>query len=1320
MTPETYSELLKDLQKREKTLVPAYLATLRADPDLTAHLQARFEAAEVGGRFDDFATLCCRRSAVQFLLRTVYVRVLEDLGALVPPRIRGDWGLAAFREVAPALGVREFFKWTFRDLARDLPALFTPSREELPLPSEDLCRETWDLWHRMSGDRPVYAWTSDTFDSRFLGDLYQDLDAEVRKRFALLQTPEFVEKYILDHTLTPALAEFDPVKLRAANDCFRIIDPTCGSGHFLIGAFHRLADYWQAHGIPDPWDAAKQALESIWGCDINPHAVDIARFRLMLEVHARTGVTQLEKLASLTFNLRTMDSLIPWERGVTNQGELFPAMDRLSVYATPGERAANAAFLGRAFHAVVGNPPYITPKDPKKRDDYRLFWPSSIAGKYALSAPFVERFISLATNNGAIGKITANSFMKRQFGRALVQNVFSKWTILGIIDTSGAYIPGHGTPTVLLFLKKRTRPLILVEGAKKPTPDLSYSVRSILGKRGEPGRPMIAAEGQVWSAISSAPLQPEDTNPFITVAHVSAATYSQHPWSIGGGQAQGILAHLNDAGAPLASLKEFKIKIGNLTILMQDEVYFDAPPSVRRDSTCSHVELIEGEYIRDWRTETAREIFYPYNPGTWQTLHLDLSSAIGCHTWRYRTLLWNRRSRASKFALLRQLEGAAYYEYPFYSPESYNSHGIAFSFVATCNHFAISRGKKLFKQTAPLIRLVKRPNNGAEMNPNDEADEQSGSNEQPGGDLLYNLAGLLNSSALGFWMKQVFHDKGNGGYGGGIASEEWERFFEYDSTKLLKAPIVERDRDERVALAQALDSTANARAAYLPQAILRGDKWNPSDLVTLLASSREDYQKLTHRMVALQEELDWLTYGSYSLIDLMTIIGPTDIEPLAPGHRPFEILFARTDDEADDEEKSAWWSRLGHDRVTEIPSHYSEAVRTRLQARMDLIESDPKLQLIEQAAYKRRWQTPDFDSETTAAAESYLLDRLEDLFAPGGPLANPAAYRLEQIADAWLRNPRTVAVARVWKGSDCDLTLAVEQLLRTHGLPDNPRRIYTAEGLRTLAAWQKTWHLQDLEDQGKPLVDPETGKSLDTIESPPKFERAHFQTADAFSIRGKLNVPRERFIVFADLTPSRYGWNGWRDKDRALVQLEAFGLARNDPQDPLGLPTVADPRRCGATLGLWESLPDVRRWGDVSEHEELLSFAEAACRQKSCPCEVVDAWQAWQFQQRQAKAKRPGRKASLPVVPATAPPPPPAEPDTVAVTLEDRAFVFRLIEPFGEGGATIADLSRSWGRQAGLLPRVLDDLLASGDLKTRGRGKKKIYIATSTRRAPET
>jgi hypothetical protein len=1261
--------------------------------------------------------LCCRRSAVQFLLRTVYVRVLEDLGALEPPRIRGDWGFAAFREVAPALGVREFLKFTFRDLAHDLPALFMPSAEELPLPCEDLCRETWDLWHRLDGDRPVYSWTSDTFESRFLGDLYQDLDAEVRKRFALLQTPVFVEKYILDHTLTPALVEFDPAKLRTAGDAFRLIDPTCGSGHFLIGAFHRLTDYWQAHGVPDPWEAASRALESVWGCDINPHAVDIARFRLMLEVRARTGVSQLERLASLHLNLRVMDSLIPWERGVSNQGELFPANDRLGVYATPGDRAENAAFLNRSFHAVVGNPPYITPKDPRKRDDYRLFWPNSASGMYALSAPFVERFLSLSSARGFIGKITANSFLKRQFGRGLIRNVFSQWKIRGVVDTSGASIPGHNTPTVLLFLQKEA------------ISDLDYTVWSILGKRGEPRRSKTSEEGLVWSAIRRAGFSPDDSNPFITVAQVEAATYTRHPWSMGGGYAQEVLAQVSQAGVQLCSMAAYKCKIGNLTILKQDEVYFDAPPSVKRDKACGRVPLVEGEQIRDWSIGGSREILYPYIPGTWQTVPLRGDKEISAtfrFVWKYRPLLWNRRSRASKFGLLHTLPGAEFFEFPFYSPASYNAQGIAFPFVCTHNNFAISRKGNLFNRTAPLIRLVKRINSeptqiadseDAEAGP--EADAVSQLDDVDLTVTLHDLSGLLNSSTLGFWMKQMFHNKGYSasGDGGRTTAEDFQNFYEYDSAKLLRAPIVLVDRDLRIALSRALDSLASDRAKCLPGAVLAEEEWSPQELEATLKSAIEMYSILTHRLIALQEELDWLTYSSYGLIDPISVAAPNLIEPLAPGHRPFEILFARADDEAEDDERSAWWSSHGHDRVTEIPPIYSEVMRARIQARMDLIESDPRIQFIEQGTYKRRWQTPDLIAETLTAAESYLLDRLEDLFAPGGPLSKPTAYRLEQIVDAWTQSPRTIAVARVWKGGDLDLTMAAEQLLRAGSLPDNPYRIYTAEGMRTLAAWKQTWQLQDLEDQGKPLVDPDTGKPLESIPLPPKFDRTHFQSADAFSTRGKLNVPRERFILFADLNPPRYGWNGWRDTERALAQIAAYELAERDPENPLPPPTTADPRRCGPTLGLWESLPDVKRWGDEATHAEFLSLAQEVCSQKTCPCTVLESWQALQ---QQARAKRPGRKGSLPVVQPTPKPAPPPEPMPAAVTVEDRGLVFRDLLLFGDGGATLAELASKWTRDPEHLTRVLDDLIASGDLKTRGRGRKKTFIATAVPGAKET
>lgn len=205
-----YEALLKDLQRLQRRLVTAQVMAARQDERLWARLVAQHAAAEVGGGLDEFVASAARRSTVLFLLRVVFVRVLEDLGLLSPPRVRGEVGHTFFRELFPALNHRAYFGAVFRDLAHDLPALFTPGDDELPLPPQDECEQVWALWHSPNKDGVEYRWDGDTFDSHFLGDLYQDLDADIRKHYALLQTPPFVEAFLLRHTLTPALVAFPP------------------------------------------------------------------------------------------------------------------------------------------------------------------------------------------------------------------------------------------------------------------------------------------------------------------------------------------------------------------------------------------------------------------------------------------------------------------------------------------------------------------------------------------------------------------------------------------------------------------------------------------------------------------------------------------------------------------------------------------------------------------------------------------------------------------------------------------------------------------------------------------------------------------------------------------------------------------------------------------------------------------------------------------------------------------------------------------------------------------------------------------------------
>src|SRR5262249_13614071 len=104
----------------------------------------------------------------------------------------------------------------------------------------------------------------------------QDLSEAARKKYALLQTPVFVEEFILDRTLTPAIETFGLEKVK-------LIDPACGSGHFLLGAFARLLDQWTRR---EPATARRElvqrALDAVHGVDLTPYGVAIARVRLLL------------------------------------------------------------------------------------------------------------------------------------------------------------------------------------------------------------------------------------------------------------------------------------------------------------------------------------------------------------------------------------------------------------------------------------------------------------------------------------------------------------------------------------------------------------------------------------------------------------------------------------------------------------------------------------------------------------------------------------------------------------------------------------------------------------------------------------------------------------------------------------------------------------------------------------------------------------------------------------------------------------------------------------------------------------------------------
>src|SRR5262245_24825522 len=538
-------EFLADAQKLVAKLEKDLRARCDEVPDVGRAVEGEYQRAKKAGRtgqtLEEWRADAITQQAVAWVLSCVFVRFLEDNRLVDPPKLAGpgerlnrarDEHELFFRS-RPHDTDREYLLAVFDDLAkragtRDLFGGHNPIRAVPNWLSPDAVKDLiLPFFQRIDPGSGllVHDFTDQSLDTRFLGDLYQDLSEAARKKYALLQTPIFVEEFILSRTLEPAIETFRLEKVR-------LIDPACGSGHFLLGAFGRLLDHWSRREPGTPRrELVQRTLDAVHGVDLNPYAVAITRFRLLLAAWQACGVTSLANAPDFRLNLACGDSLL---HGSTRAVQGSLGFDVFTHHYQPEDaEELERLLLPGTYHAVVANPPYITPKDRGLNEKYRERY-SACHMKYSLSVPFMQRIFDLACEGGCTGQITANSFMKREFGRKLIQEFFPTIDLTHVIDTSGAYIPGHGTPTVILFGRQR-RP---VGGPIGP----------VCGIRVEPTTPDDPARGQVWSAIMQQIGQPGSQSAFVSVADSQRENFHRHPWSIGGGGVSDLNEQLDEPG----------------------------------------------------------------------------------------------------------------------------------------------------------------------------------------------------------------------------------------------------------------------------------------------------------------------------------------------------------------------------------------------------------------------------------------------------------------------------------------------------------------------------------------------------------------------------------------------------------------------------------------------------------------------------------------------------------------------------------------------------------------------------------------------------
>ncbi|WP_235971920.1 BREX-2 system adenine-specific DNA-methyltransferase PglX [Aquariibacter albus] len=1175
------ADLTRLLKRLEDDLRERALSPTSEVPQLRGQLKAEWQAARDAERtaetFESWAEQVITQAGVHWLLSCVFLRFIEDNKLVDRPWLSGtpDSGrLALARDrhdayfrVHPHESDREYLISSFREAGR-LPGLHT-FFDEAHNPvfrlgiSGYAAIEVLQFWREVSADSGalIRDFTDPTWNTRFLGDLYQDLSEATRKRYALLQTPDFVEAFILDRTLTPAIREYGLSEAR-------MIDPTCGSGHFLLGGFYRLVDAWaRAEPGRNRRDIAQKALDAVAGVDLNPFAVAIARFRLWIAALQVSDVHRLSEAPDFKLNVAIGDSLLHGTRfGLTVTEGMFEGTEHYAgtglahAYASEDLKEVNR-ILGLQYHAVVGNPPYIVVEDARLNGAYRKRY-ASCQGQYSLGVPFTERFFDLTLRGrggghaGYVGLITTNSFMKREFGPKLVTEVLPAYDLTHMIDTSGAYIPGHGTPTVILLGRNRT-----------PVGDL---VRSVLGIKGEPSTPEDPALGSVWTSILEATDRPGFENDFVSATDMPRAKFERHPWRIGGGGAAE-LSDLLDERFPARFPRGTVVSGTGRTSADEAFVVPASVPTRLQLEASAFGSLVEGDMVRDWSLGATEVVFAPY--GDAGLVPADKLPRAMRWLWPQRTTLGSRVTFGRTTYLE---EGRPWWGWHQVTVDRLRyRYVLAFGEIATHNHFVLDRGGKVFKQTAPMIKLA------------------TGSGE----DEYLGLLGLLNSSVACFWLKQVCFPKGGdsvGGEGARVRKTLWDERYAFNATNVAEFPLAPH---RPLTLARTLDTLTRDIGACLPAAQLCGAGEGAQPLPTRqgLDAMRDRAAGLRREAVAWQEELDWTCYALYGLLpddaeDLCCAAQPPDVRL---GERAFEIVLARR--VAAGRETTVWFERHGSTPVTEIPAHWPEDYRKVVQRRIALIERDRSIALIERPEYKRRWNTPAWEDLERAALRGWLLDRLEAPHLwPASADQPPQLTTVSRLADAVRNDAGFMQIAELHAGhAGFDIDQVVAELVADEAVPFLPVLRYSETGLRKRAQWEATWALQRREDvvdaevlaQEAPgwraeltteartrfdlgaeaLLTPEAeawvekrlaeevkryqderkAEEVGRIPVPPRYKKDDFRSARFWDLRKGLDVPKERWVSYPGCERGADGslpiaWAGWNHLQQAMALASYF------------------------------------------------------------------------------------------------------------------------------------------------------------------------------------
>ena len=306
---------------------------------------------------------------------------------------------------------------------------------------------------------------------------------EVKKAGGVYYTPTYIVEYIVKNTVGKLLENKTPKQ--AAK--LRILDPACGSGSFLIGAYQCLLDWhrdWFVNHDPKKWATGRapvlyQAtggewklttterkrilLQNIFGVDIDAQAVETTKLSLLLKVlegeSEQSLATQLRffherALPDLGSNIKCGNSLIAPDF-YEQQEMLFLDEEeryRVNVFDWPAE--FHEIMEAGGFDAVIGNPPYGAYLYKEDKEYLKTKYPLQTyqLDSYLL---FLEKAVrDLLRNGGFYGMIIPNPWLTNLLQTSVRSFVVQKSRIHSIVHFKFPVFPKVVVDTEILILEK--------------------------------------------------------------------------------------------------------------------------------------------------------------------------------------------------------------------------------------------------------------------------------------------------------------------------------------------------------------------------------------------------------------------------------------------------------------------------------------------------------------------------------------------------------------------------------------------------------------------------------------------------------------------------------------------------------------------------------------------------------------------------------------------------------------------------------------------------------------------------------------------------